>query len=327
VAKKASGFTIREQELATALEINLQKLDEIIKFFDSDPNDQWELRENEHFTYLNKSLNEKLFSEQGAYAIAKYIDDNLPKSIWARITEFITRHKEKIRNAFISRKIQDNCSSLIFRNNRHFLSKKDVINILGTSPKRFNQAFEYIQKSENPMKINQDFDDFDGVRYYSLLAFYQLSKNLAQTLTVKDRRYWCEAIEIVGNKTFKLIIDHETARQKRIDSAMNAAKKRDGSCCQITKIKRDKSNKSVNIVAHHIYSKKDYPHLEACLDNLITLTQEVHNDFHTWNGGFDKPCTVECLLQFVSELYPDNYDVSLRLNQVKRMLDASSSKN
>jgi hypothetical protein len=56
--------------------------------------------------------------------------------------------------------------------------------------------------------------------------------------------------------------------------------------------------------------------------NLITLTQEVHNDFHTWNGGFKKPCTVDNLIQFVSELYPDNYEVMLRLNKVKEMLNA-----
>lgn len=55
---------------------------------------------------------------------------------------------------------------------------------------------------------------------------------------------------------------------------------------------------------------------------LITLTQEVHNDFHTWNGGFKKPCTVDNLIQFVSELYPDNYEVMLRFNKVKEMLNA-----
>ena len=66
---------------------------------------------------------------------------------------------------------------------------------------------------------------------------------------------------------------------------MNYAKKRDGSCCQITGKKRDKFDRTVSVVAHHIYSKEHYPHLADCQDNLITLTGEVHNDFHTWNGG------------------------------------------
>jgi hypothetical protein len=40
MAKKTSGFTIREAELARALEITCQELDKIIQFFDSDPDDQ-----------------------------------------------------------------------------------------------------------------------------------------------------------------------------------------------------------------------------------------------------------------------------------------------
>jgi hypothetical protein len=322
MAKKISGFTIREAELATALEITHQELDKVIRYFDSDPNDQWELRENYHFTYLNKSFNERLFSEQGAYAIAKYMDEKATKSIWECIKEFITKHNEKIRNAFISRRIQEDCSSLTVKNNRHFLSKKDVVNILCTSPARLNKAFDEIQKSLDPMKIHEDFDDTDGMRYYSLSGFYKLSQHLAKALTVKDRRGWCAAIEFVGKKTFKLIINEQAALQQRISSAMDRAKRRDGNRCQITGVRRDRYNKTVNIVAHHIYSKEHYPHLATCLDNLITLTQEVHNDFHAWNGGSQKSCTVDHLVQFVNELYPDNYEVSLRLNKVKQMLDA-----
>ncbi|MBD2099003.1 hypothetical protein H6F90_28475 [Trichocoleus sp. FACHB-591] len=332
MTKKTSGFTIRGAELASALEIDPKELDKVITFFDSDPNDQWELRENDHFIYLNKSLQERLFSEQGAYAIAKYMDEKATKSIWARITEFITRHKEKIRNAFISRKIQENCSSLTVRNNRHFLSNKDVINILGTSPARLNKAFDEIRRSDDPMKIHEDFDDFDekehkSPRYYSLSGFYKLSQHLSKQLTAKDRRGWCAAIEVVGKKTFKLIIDEQTAYQKRINSAMDAVKRRDGKRCQVTYMKRDKYNKSVEIVAHHIYSQEHYPHLAACQDNLISLTKEIHIDFHTWNGGFHKPCTVDHLIHFVNELHPENYEVVLRLNKVKQMLDAQQPKS
>lgn len=330
MAKKTTGFTIHEANLATALEISHEKLREIVKFFDSDPDDQWELRENDHFIYLNKTLGERLFSEQGAYAIAKYIDEKEPQSIWALIKEFITRHKEKIRNAFISQKIQDNCSSLTIKNHKHFLSKKDIVNILGTSPARLNKAFDEIRRSDNPMKIHEDFDDFDNEtnkspRYYSLSGLYKLSRHLSKALTVKDRRGWCAAIEVVGKKTFKLLIDEQTAWQNKIDSAMKAAKRKDGKTCQITYKKHDALNPSVNITVHHIYSKKDYPHLAASLDNLITLTQEVHTQFHTWNGGFHKPCTADHLITFVMQLYPDNYEVILRLNKVKKILDTQQS--
>lgn len=101
---------------------------------------------------------------------------------------------------------------------------------------------------------------------------------------------------------------------------MDAAKRRDGSRCQITGQKSDKYNK-FNTVAHHIYCQKYHPHLSACRENLITLTQAVHDEFHAWNGGTQNPCTADDLIRFVNQLYSDNYEVVLKLNQVKQMLD------
>ena len=101
---------------------------------------------------------------------------------------------------------------------------------------------------------------------------------------------------------------------------MDRAKKRDKSRCQITGTERDKKSKSVNITAHHIYDKKHYPHLADCEDNLITLSQEVHNDFHAWNGGSGKSCTADNLIDFVQQLHSDNYEVIMRLNKIKQIL-------
>jgi hypothetical protein len=324
MAKKTTGFNIKEVELAAALEITGQELDQIIRFFDSDPKDEWELRENDHYIYINKSLGERLFSEQGAYAIAAYMDATAKKSLLQKLFEFITRHKAKIRNAFISRKIQENSSSLTFRNSRHFLSKKDVTAILATSPAKLNQAFNDIQRSSRTLEIYEDFEDFDGIRYYSLLGLYELSKHLSKELKSKDRREWCGAIEVVGKKTFPLIIDAQTSHEKKIQSAMQSAKTRDKGRCQITNQKPDKHNK-FNVTVHHIYSQKDYPQLAACRENLITLAQDVHNEFHNWNGGSQKPCTADDLICFVNQLYSDNYEVVLKLNQVKKMFESTEN--
>jgi hypothetical protein len=324
MAKKSTGFNIKEAELAAALEITPQRLDEIVQFFDSDPNDKWELKKDEHFIFINQKYDERIFSELGAYAIAAYIDAKEKKNAWQKLVEFITKHKEKIRNAFISRKIQENCDSLTLRNNRHFLSKKDVVNIFCTSYAKLNKAFEDIKKSSDPMVIYEDFDDIDDVRYYSLSGVYKLSRHLGKTLKREDRRGWCSAVEVVGKKTFKMIIDAKAAHQREIGSAKDKAKSRDKHCCQIT-LKKPKKGDKFNLAAHHIYSQKEYPHLATSLDNLITLAEEVHKEFHSWNGGFDKPCTADDLIQFVNQLYPDNYEVVQRLNAVKKMFDPGNS--
>lgn len=317
VASKKSEFTIRTPELAEYLGITEEKLKETINFFDSDPNDQWELKENFHFTYLNQVWHERLFSVQGAYAIAKYIDETQPQGLWERFKEFITRHKEKLRNAFINRKIQENCSSLILKRDRYFLSKKDIVSIFCTSHARINTAFREIETSRNPLVIYEDFDDIDGQKYYSFSGIDKLSRHFAKALTVEDRRAWCEAVESVSKKSFKLITDAEAAKQKRIESAMGKARSRDKNQCQITGTKR---SSHVHIAAHHIYDKKNYEHLADCVDNIITLTQAVHTDFHTWLGGHRKSCTADSLIEFVQALYPDNYEVVHRLNYVKQVL-------
>jgi uncharacterized cysteine cluster protein YcgN (CxxCxxCC family) len=324
MSRKTAGFTIKAKELSAALEITPQRLDEIIEFFDADPSDEWDLKEDDHFIYLNKNLKERLFSQQGAFAIAKYMDTIEEKTLWSRIVEFVTRHKEKIRNAFVRQKVLDNCSSLTKRNNRHFLSKKDVVNILCTSYARVNKAFEDIRRSDSPMVLLEDFDDIEGERYYSLAGVEKLCRNLGSELKNVDRREWCSAVEIVGKKTLKLLIDEEEARITKIQAAMDAARRRDKSCCQITGRRRTSHDK-INVTVHHLFSKKQYPHLAMSMDNLITLAEEVHIDFHSWNGGFDKPCTIDDLIRFINEQYPDSEKASIILNQRKQALGAQQA--
>jgi hypothetical protein len=68
---ETSDFTISEKDLARELDITPEKLQEIIDFFDSDPNDKWELKAEDHFRFINRTLNERIFSHHGAFAIAK----------------------------------------------------------------------------------------------------------------------------------------------------------------------------------------------------------------------------------------------------------------
>jgi len=318
MAKDTSKFTIKEKELAKALEISVERLDEIIAFFESDPDDEWELRENDHYIYVNKALKERIFAEHGAFAIAKYMDSIEKRSIWASIIEFLTRHKQKLRNAFVRRKIHENSSSLTYRNGRNFLSKKDTVNILCTSYARLNQAFDAVKRTDSSFEISKDFDEFDGVKYYSLRGFFLLSQELSKSLTVKDRREWCKAVEVVGDPTFLLILAAKTAREKEIGKAKTAAKKRDKKTCQITLQKSNKHNK-FDVAAHHIYSDNDYPDLATCVDNLITLHEDIHKEFHAWNGGNQVSCTADNLIDFLMERYPDAENALLRLYTVKNM--------
>lgn len=321
---KPSDFTIKHKQLAEALEITQKRLDQIIAIFDADPNDAWELKENEHFIFVSKRWKERMFSQQGAFAVAKYMDTIEKKTLWGKVREFVTKHDAKIRNAFVRQKVQENCSSLTLRNNRHFLSKADVARILCTTSARLDKAFEAVKISSSPMAIDEDFAEIDGVRYYSLAGLDKLSRNLSITLKDKDRQAWCKAVKVDGIKTLNRLIDEETAQDKKIQAAMKVARQRDKERCQITG-KKPTSHNRMNMAVHHIYSRKHYPNLAMSVDNLVTLTEAVHHEFHTWNGGFDKACTIDDLIRFVNEQYPDNEDISFRLNQWKRALGEQRS--
>jgi len=69
------------------------------------------------------------------------------------------------------------------------------------------------------------------------------------------------------------------------DRWAKAIKERDGFTCQFCK-----KNGGV-LTSHHICSFAQHPTLRYELNNGICLCDSCHNDFHLWNGGFDKKCT------------------------------------
>jgi len=322
---RQSKFTIKDKELADALEISVEALYEVIAVFDSDPDDEWELKEKEHFLIDNQKWGNRIFSPQGAFAIAKYLDTHGKKSIWDRIREFVTHHRQKIRNAFVQKTVHENSSSLVARNNRHFLSKADTVAILGTSYCRLNTAFKELLQSDSPLEPGADYDDIDGVRYYSLSGLYRLSQNLSQMLKSKDRREWCKAVDVAGKATFQAIIDAETKRNQRIKKAKDAAKRRDKQTCQITLVKRTMHNHDFDLAGHHIFSSHHYPHLSAVEDNIITIESTVHSEFHQWNGGNSNACTANDLLQFICERYPASTKAIARIAEVDRIFGYTQS--
>ena len=104
MGKKKERFTRKDQELATWFSIQLHRLDEIIDFFASDPNDEWDLVENKDYVFIKKKMKSRNFSPQGALKIAAYLDQHETRGMIYRIKDFLTQHDARIRKA-IARKI------------------------------------------------------------------------------------------------------------------------------------------------------------------------------------------------------------------------------
>ena len=56
------------------------------------------------------------------------------------------------------------------------------------------------------------------------------------------------------------------------------------------------------------------------MHNIITITKQISNDFHLWNGGFQKSCTIDDLIQYVEWRYPQKHKQILMLENRRRVL-------
>lgn len=311
---------ITSKELIRTLKISSQDLITLEQFFDAVPDDEWELVEKKDYRVVNgNGLRE--YTTSGAYTIARYLEATRKPGFWDLLKEWFLHTKREIRRAFIKKKILDNCSSLIKRNNRFFISKSDVISIFGTRSDYLSKMAETAQRTDRPLLKGEDFDEFvdEGGLHYSLSGVFKLAQALEASLTQKNRREWCKDVGEVIQPQVSDIVAQIVDREKGIQKAKDKAKKRDGKTCQVTGRKPNRVD-NFQLAAHHLYSCNTYPYLADVENNLITLTCEVHDQFHEFMGGTNKPCTIDDFIKFVHHYYPSNSKVVIWLEQQKRIL-------
>ena len=328
MAKKKNLFSIKDSELAQWFSIELQKLDEIVDFFDSDPHDDWDLVEDQDYKYVDRKNKIRIFSAKGALKIASYLNRNVKKGIWKTIKEFITQHEKKLRES-LARKIitgELDASSIIVHNGYPMIHKQSLRRILETNGWKLNQTFNNLQKSHQPLELDVDFAEREQELWFAETGVFLMAESMSKTLTNKSRQKMCEAISGQFSSAFKLLTNAEIQTQIDIDKAKKKAKTRDKHTCQITHKKPDKYNK-FNLSVHHLYCAKAYPHLATEDSNLITISEEIHKEFHGLLGGFDKPCTLDDFIDFVHTCYPEHDSkLTLRLQRVKKVLGHSHIK-
>jgi hypothetical protein len=317
---------ISSKKLIETLGIKEQELIDIERFFDADPDDEWELQEGKDYRIVNKSSGLREYTSTGAYTIAKYLETNKKESFWDKLKEWFSHTKQKVRQAFIREKILDNCSSLVKRNGLLFISSVDAVAIFSTRPDYLRKIAQEAQKvadpSRRPLIKGEDFDDFGDGRgiYYSLSGIGKLALVFKDNLTQKNRREWCTDVGDVIQPQIDDIVKRIIQRDKDIQKAMQATKKRDKQQCRVSSQKKTKIS-SLQLAAHHLYSQAQYPHLAVAEANLITLSQEVHEQFHQhYMGGAQKPCTIDDFIAFVQVYYPENTDLIVWLKEQKLVL-------
>ncbi|NJR48318.1 MAG: hypothetical protein HC780_00970 [Leptolyngbyaceae cyanobacterium CSU_1_3] len=313
---------ITSQELIKTLRISSQELINTEKFFDSVPDDEWELIEGKDYRVVIQSSGLREYTAAGAYTIARYLEANRKSGLWGLIKEWFLHTKQDIRRAFIKKKVLDNCSSLIKRNNLFFISQSDLVVIFGTKLHYLNKMAEHTQGTQYALIQGQDYDVFadDGRRYYSLEGIYKLSLAFNECQSKRNRKEWCKEVGEVVEPQVQDIVSQIEKREKSIQKSMDNAKRRDRKTCQVTEQKPNKVD-NFKLAAHHLYSRNEYPHLADVENNLITLSCDVHERFHqTHMGGYNKPCTIDDFINFVEKYYPTNTKLVIWLKDQKLKL-------
>ncbi|NJL22182.1 MAG: hypothetical protein HC895_17380, partial [Leptolyngbyaceae cyanobacterium SM1_3_5] len=116
--------------------------------------------------------------------------------------------------------------------------------------------------------------------YFSTSGIFKLGKVLKERQTKKNRQEWCWDVGEVIEPQVDDIVTQIKKRHAQIQKAKDKAKKRDKSTCLITNQKKNAVD-NWKLAAHHLYSQNECPHLADSEDNLITVKEEVHDQFHS----------------------------------------------
>lgn len=326
MAYKKKILYISSQELIQQLKITPQKLKDIEDFFDAHDDDEWDLVPGKDYRVVVKAAGLREYTLSGAYSIAEYLQKGEKQSFWVNlidnIKEWFTGAKKKIRQNFVRQKILDNASSLIKKSDFFFLSRNDVMRIFETRSDYLSKMDAEARKFEiNPLTKGEDYEEIEGVLYYSLAGIAKLAKAFHELIKSRNRKDWCQDVGDIILPCVDDIISNIKKREKNIQKMKNFMReKRDKKTCQVTGERKVPASE-FKLAVHHLYSANQYPHLADEPTNLITIKEEVHNQFHdSFMGGKSKPCTIDDFLRFISEKYPENYDLQIALNAAKHKI-------
>ena len=324
---KTKRYSFSFSETAESLGITVRKLDRICQFFDQDKEDEWELIEGEHFEYEPGQAGKRRFYEEGAMAIAKYLEETEGGNILARIYEFFARHRAKVTCALVKRRIvqvtQDR-GSVEIRGDLIFLDQRSVIRVLDTNGKgiagairRIDQESADLEGAEG-LEVGVHFDSFEGrdQRCWSQRGIARLARSMYEKGRIpKPRKAWVKAVADVVEHCLEGSRKQLESYESRVRTAKEQARKkamgRRGPGCAVTGKKPSPVDEhSITLEAHHLFDASSRPDLAAYADNLLVIEASIHRNFHKWMKG--RPCEPQDFIEYLLTHELSRFDGSQR---------------
>jgi hypothetical protein len=289
-----------DKEAAKMLGIPVSKLYRICDFFDSDPDDAWDLTEGEFFEFEPGQARKRRFYEEGVMAIAKYLEETEGGSFLARLKEFFTHHRARVTRALVQRRIiqvtQDR-AGLVIRGDLVFLQQRSVVRVLGTNGKGMAGTLRRIDEESagldgaEGLEIDvhfADFEDADG-RHWSQRGIARLARTMHERGRItKARKAWVKAVADVAEDCFEVQRKVLESHEARVRSAMERARSK-AKACAVTQQKPNAAERNpIELEAHHLFDAGSRPDLAALDDNLLVISSALHRNFHKWMSN--RPC-------------------------------------
>jgi hypothetical protein len=289
-----------DKEAAKMLGIPVSKLYRICDFFDSDPDDAWDLIEGEFFEFEPGQARKRRFYEEGVMAIAKYLEETEGGSFLARLKEFFTHHRARVTRALVQRRIiqvtQDR-AGLVIRGELVFLQQRSVVRVLGTNGKGMAGTLRRIEEESagldgaEGLEIDVHFADFEDAdsRHWSQRGIARLARTMHERGRItKARKAWVKAVADVAEDCFEVQRKVLESHEARVRTAMERARSK-AKACAVTQKKPNAADRNpIELEAHHLFDAASRPDLAALDDNLLVISSALHRNFHKWMGN--RPC-------------------------------------
>lgn len=284
------------EETADILGIQLKRLYNVCNAFDARSDDQWDLIEGEHFEWLSKSKRTRRFHEEGAMAIARFLQETDTAGAFAgfidTVIEKFTNRRKRTRQLLVRRRVILEVQSLDgvgVRGDLVFIERSKVIRILATNGKGLNAAASREQKNSSlsgrePMESGVHFDTIEDTQHWSQRGIVRIAQNMSEKLAQKSRRAWTEAVAEVYEDAIEQQKKYLDSFDAKVRKAKDEVKKLASYRCQVTS-KKSEPHTPFDLHAHHLFDQSTRPDLATLHENLLVLHPEVHDGFHSWNGS------------------------------------------
>lgn len=324
-----------DKATAKILGITVVKLYRICDFFDSDPDDAWDLTQGDFFDYIpgQARKRKRRFYEEGVMAIAKYLEETEGASFLAKLNEFLTHHRARVTRALVTRRIiqvTHDRSAVEIRGDLLFLDQRSLVKVLGTNGRGMAGTIRRIEEecaedqSAQGLEIGVHFADIDGKdwRHWSQLGLVRVAKTMHEKGRIsKARRAWVKAVEEVGEECLKAQLKFLESHEARVRAAKARVRAKAGGKCSVTQQQSKRTDGDHNLILdiHHLFDAKSRPDLAALDENLLVITSPLHQKFHQWMSG--KPCTPDDFVGYLlsNELTHFDGNASTQARQEQRL--------